>query len=154
MDITGEDEFGRAWDFNKVEMRNHAYRRLVKEKPYLLVGSPVCTPWSTAMNRNWWRMTEQHVAQVMEEARRHLEFVCKLYRMQHQSGRYYLHEHPYSATSWREMHSGNPGTNMCASTRDRSMPVRAHHARNGWSTSTSEEKNGDDDELSGNGGDS
>ena len=40
MDIVTQDELGRNWDFTKVEMRNHAYRRVMEEKPFLLVGSP------------------------------------------------------------------------------------------------------------------
>ena len=32
----------------------------------------------------------------------HLRFVCELYNMQMQQGRYFVHEHPHAATSWRE----------------------------------------------------
>ena len=30
----------------------------------------------------------------------HLRFVCELYQMQLDAGRYFLHEHPNGATSW------------------------------------------------------
>ena len=36
------------------------------------------------------------------QARVHLEFVALLYREQVEGGRYFLHEHPRLATSWRE----------------------------------------------------
>ncbi len=32
----------------------------------------------------------------------HLRFVCELYQMQLDNGRYFLHEHPGGATSWKE----------------------------------------------------
>ena len=38
----------------------------------------------------------------MKEARVHLSFVCSLYKMQHDAGRYYVHEHPQLAGSWSE----------------------------------------------------
>ena len=37
---------------------------------------------------------------MMERAKVHMDFVCKLYKMQVQAGRYFLHEHPATATSW------------------------------------------------------
>ena len=38
----------------------------------------------------------------LQQARSHLEFVCYLYRLQHQRVRTFVHEHPPPATSWRE----------------------------------------------------
>ena len=38
----------------------------------------------------------------MQEARVHLGFACKLYELQHRSGRAFIHEHPAYADSWRE----------------------------------------------------
>ena len=35
-----QDEYGRAWDFNHLEMRNRAVTKLLKDKPRLLIGSP------------------------------------------------------------------------------------------------------------------
>ena len=44
------------------------------------------------------RVVEQeHVA-----AKVHIEFMCELYRVQIDAGRYFLHEHPATAASWRE----------------------------------------------------
>ncbi len=33
----------------------------------------------------------------------HLEFCTKIYRMQAQAGRYFIHEHPKRATIWQEV---------------------------------------------------
>ena len=37
-----------------------------------------------------------------KKAVRHLDFVCKLYRLQADAGRLFLHEHPAQASSWEE----------------------------------------------------
>ena len=36
----------------------------------------------------------------MEQAKRYVEFCAKVYKFQIDNGRYFLHEHPYLATSW------------------------------------------------------
>ena len=102
MDITTKDEFGRPWDFTDVTMRNHAYRRVAMEKPYLLIGSPMCAHWSSIMNLNYAKMSKEKKEELLEKARVHLRFVCQLYKLQHREGRYYLHEHPAGAKSWQE----------------------------------------------------
>ena len=102
MDLTTQDTDGRAWDFNIAEMRNRAARRVLTDKPLLIIGSPMCTVHS-AMNRmNHAKMPAEVVKQRFEYARRHLEFAMKLYKLQAQEGRYFLHEHPESASSWQE----------------------------------------------------
>ena len=52
-DVTTSDENGIAWDFNKVAMRNKAARKLIQDKPRLLIGSPICTPFSQMNNINY-----------------------------------------------------------------------------------------------------
>ena len=47
-------------------------------------------------------MDPKKVEEKMREARMHLEFCMNVYRLQIKSGRYFIHEHPKSATSWRE----------------------------------------------------
>ena len=51
-DLTGTDELGNPWDFNIPEQRRKAERRLGQEKPALLIGSPMCTPFSNLQNIN------------------------------------------------------------------------------------------------------
>ena len=47
LDLTTTDSDGRAWDFDEKEMRERAMKRLGTEKPQLLLGSPMCTAFST-----------------------------------------------------------------------------------------------------------
>ena len=54
-------------------------------------------------------MDPNKVRLLKEEAMKHLEFCCDLYKIQVASNRYFLHEHPWSAHSWntqciRELH--------------------------------------------------
>ena len=102
LDFTTADEHGRPWDFDCVYMRNKAVRRLLKDKPTLVIGSPMCTEFSSWMSINHPRMAREVVDERMRKARAHLEFCTKLYNLQISHGRYFLHEHPQSATSWRE----------------------------------------------------
>ena len=46
LDLTGCDERGRPWDFNVAEMRDQAEKRLDRQKPMLLIGTPMCTAFS------------------------------------------------------------------------------------------------------------
>eukprot|EP00972_Heterocapsa_arctica_P042704 6296306-Heterocapsa_arctica.AAC.1 len=39
---------------------------------------------------------------MMERARTHLHFCIELYNIQLKAGRYFLHEHPATATSWSD----------------------------------------------------
>ena len=42
MEITTVNEHGVQWDFTDVEMRNKAFRNIVAEKPFLLMGAHPC----------------------------------------------------------------------------------------------------------------
>ena len=102
MDITTHDPRGRPWDFDVPEMRNQAVRHLIEVKPLLLIGSPMCTMFSQLQALNWGRSMEKDSLMYAQwrKAVRHMEFVSKLYKLQIQGGRYFLHEHPRTASSW------------------------------------------------------
>ena len=102
LDLTTADSDGQPWDFDRPEMRERALHKIRTEKPLLLVGSPMCTAFST-----WQRVNNviRDKAIVDEEKRRavmHLEFCIELYREQLKNGRYFVHEHPAFASSWQE----------------------------------------------------
>ena len=102
LDLTTRDEQGRASDFNKVEMRNHAIRKILKDKPKLFIGSPICTPFSQMNNINYSKLKPEEVQQRMEYGRKHLEFCMRPYEIQWSEGRYSFHEHPQAASSWEQ----------------------------------------------------
>ena len=102
MDLTTIDENGIPWDFDNVAMRNKVARKLLEDKPMLLIGSPMCTEFSSWMQLNHKKMAPEIVQERLNKARTHLEFCRKLYAMQIHQGRYFLHEHPLGASSWHE----------------------------------------------------
>ena len=54
------------------------------------------------MNINLPIRSQEERSARMKEARGHFRFVCTLYRLQHDEGRYFAHEHPQGAGSWNE----------------------------------------------------
>ena len=102
LDLTTNDAGGRAWDFNNLTMRNRAIRKVLTDKPLLLIGSLMCIADSTMNNIDSSRMSAEEVAVRMQYARKHMEFSVNLYKIQAEAGRYFLQEHPHSASSWKE----------------------------------------------------
>ena len=43
LDLTTKDKDGKAWDFSKPEMRNRAIDKIGKDKPLVIIGSPMFT---------------------------------------------------------------------------------------------------------------
>ena len=102
LDFTTCDEDGRPWNFDQLEMRNRAVHKLLKDEPTLLIGSPMCTAFSQINQINHPKMDPWEVERRMSHGRKHLEFCTKLYELQWKVGRYFLHEHPAEASSWKE----------------------------------------------------
>ena len=80
-------------------MGNRAARKFIEDKQLLLIGSPPCTLWSTWQRTNSKRDLKKY-AKELEQARVHLQFVCKLYKKHMKAGRLLLHEHPAYASPW------------------------------------------------------
>ena len=103
LDLTVDDDDGKPWDFDQPEKRNKAVRKLLLEKPDLLVGSPECTDFRPRQRLNKAKAANpEEYVEARRRGVRHLEFVCKLYKLQHEAGRLFLHEHPRQADSWEE----------------------------------------------------
>ena len=103
LDITVDDETGKPWDFDDPGQRHKAERLLRETQPWLLIGSPMCTYFSRLQNLNRAKMGEARFQREYRRACIHLEFCARLYGMQMDAGRYFLHEHPETASSWKEI---------------------------------------------------
>ena len=103
MDITTVNEQSVHWDFTNVEVRNQAFRKIVAEKPCLLIGAHPCANWRPKSNASWSRMIwrERKMTSCIEP-RVHIQFVCRMHKLQHDKGRYFLHEHCQSELPWRK----------------------------------------------------
>ena len=95
-----------GFDFDKKEDRDRCWKIVIHDKPQVLVGSPPCTMFSMLQELNiavhgkdeaWMKKFEEQKA----KATRHIEFCCELYRYQLSQRRHFLHEHPWSARSWK-----------------------------------------------------
>ena len=102
LDVTVEDHNERSWDLNQLEMRTRAIRRLLQDEPTFLIGSPMCTALIQLNQINYARMEPGEVERRMQHGRKHFEFCAKLYKIQRDAGRHFLHEHPAIASSWEE----------------------------------------------------
>ena len=102
LDLTTHDSQGRPWDFSKAEMRAEAERLFDEQQPTLLVGTPMCTAFSTWQFINNTKRDPTIVAAELAAGRLHLAWMCKMYQKQVAAGRLFLHEHPANATSWSE----------------------------------------------------
>ena len=101
-DLTEMDPHdNQPWDFTSEEKRNRAKQIIEKEKPFLLIGSPPCRSFNVLFQSNISRMNIEQVKCIMAEGIVHMNFCVELYRMQMDSGRFFLHEHPLSASSWK-----------------------------------------------------
>ena len=101
LDLSTVDEHGVPWDFDCPRQQEKALQKQRDEKPAVLIGSPMCTAFSTWQYVNNTLRDESIVKKEKERAIMHLTFCVRLYREQLAAGRYFIHEHPAHATSWQ-----------------------------------------------------
>ena len=103
LDLTVVDpEDGLPWDFSKPDKRDKARRMRRNQRPYMLIGSPECTAFSTWQRLNEARSKDRVAYQrARTAAALHIKFMMELYDEQIADGHYFLHEHPRYATSWQ-----------------------------------------------------
>ena len=100
LDLTVEDEEGNAWDFDVLAQRQKCKQLVIEKKPWLLIGSPMCTIFSAIQAWNKKKMGAKRWRAAYAYGESHLLFALELYVIQIQSGRYILHKHPLSASNW------------------------------------------------------
>ncbi|MCP2505128.1 MAG: hypothetical protein NLN65_07530, partial [Candidatus Poseidoniaceae archaeon] len=102
LDLTTNDpDDGKPWDFSVKAKRDKAMDKVLSKEALLIIGSPLCTSFSQLQNWNYQNMKPEKRDKMMREGKQHLEFCMLLYQLQHENGMYFLHEHPYTATSWK-----------------------------------------------------
>jgi hypothetical protein len=102
LDLRTCDEHGTPWNFDSAERRQAARQKLQAEKPMFLVGTPMCRRFCGWQRINDPKRDPEVVKREHTQALVHLGFMCEMYKAQEDAGRYFLHEHPESASSWRE----------------------------------------------------
>ena len=98
MDINNGFEFDLALD------RKKASDSILKDKLTLVIGSPTCTffLWLQELNKHMYRNDAAWMARFQDnfgQAKRYVRFGAHIYKHKLEAGRYFLHEHPWLATS-------------------------------------------------------
>lgn len=88
-----------GWNFNLPKHRLDAARLIQRMRPGLVIGSPMCTPFSPLQHLNKKRPEEVR-AMELEYGKNHVEYTIELMEMQRGLGGHVLLEHPRSASSW------------------------------------------------------
>ena len=88
--------------FHKRGDEEKAFRKKVAEKPFLLMGAYPCANWRSKSNASWSRVTQREKDDELHRARVHMQSVCCMYKLQHDEGRYFLHEQCQSELPWRK----------------------------------------------------
>ena len=76
--------------------------KVLNKEALLVIGSPMCTMFSRLQQMNFSNMDPEKRNRMMKDARDHLAFSMAVYQLQMDNGMYFLHEHPWTATSWDE----------------------------------------------------
>ncbi len=101
LDLTTVDEHdGKPWDFTFEEKRIRCKKRIDEDKPFMVIASPMCGPFSSLQNWNYAKMDKKEVKDRIEKGLEHIKFCLDICLKQHLAGRLFLFEHPAGASSW------------------------------------------------------
>ncbi len=102
LDLTRNDpRTGKAWDLSDKKVQSRVERMIKEGKPLFVIGSPPCTAMSTMQNLNKDRRDPKVVAAERREAEEHVRFCIRIYKIQMEGHRCFVHEHPSGASSWQ-----------------------------------------------------
>lgn len=91
-----------GYDLLTSQDRARALRKWETHKPFFIMLSPPCTMYSKMQNLNLKKMKEDVRIRRFDEADCYLNFSMTLAKRQHRNGRFWCHEHPRDASSWRK----------------------------------------------------
>ena len=94
-----------GFDFDLAVDRARCWETIKRDKPLLVIGSPPCTLFSRLQELNKFMYKDSAVwmakfQERMQQAKRYVKVCVDIYLYQREQGRYFLHEHPWLATSW------------------------------------------------------
>ncbi len=93
------DRNGKSYDFMKSADRKRVRQEIATQKPFMVIGSPPCTPF---ISLRFFNKGKPGYAKQLASAKVLLRFAAEIYRLQLDSGRHFLHEHLVGASSWGE----------------------------------------------------
>ena len=103
LDLTRNDpKTGEPWDLGCKKVQCGVRRMLMQDQPLFIIGSPPFTTFSSLQNLSKHKRDPNIVAEERRVGVAHLEFCISLYMIQIAEKRFFVHEHPSTATSWQE----------------------------------------------------
>ena len=79
---TNDPDDGLPWDFNNPDEAEKSMRIIEGKRAILLIGSPMCTAFSSWQHIIFAKMSDDEIKQKLEYRMRHIEFAAELYRIQ------------------------------------------------------------------------
>ena len=102
VDLCETKAHGEHWNLNKPADVEELFKLIDQDEPLLITGSPPCHLFSKLQAISWNKIPPEIREKRMTEALHHLHTSCDEYEKQIQEGRYFLHEAPWGATSWKD----------------------------------------------------
>lgn len=97
-----------GYDFLEFQGRARALRLYETHDPFFTMLSPPCTMYSLMQNLNLAKMQPHVRKKRWVEAHCMLDFAMHIAKRQVQSGRFFCHEHPVGASSWKRRSVTDP----------------------------------------------
>ena len=88
------------FDLTSSQVRQEVATLIEREAPLFLIGAPPCTVFSSMQNINQRRNVGEAWEVKYQQGLAHLECAVQLYWEQISRGRFFIHEHPATASSW------------------------------------------------------
>ena len=92
---------GKPWDLSKPDKIKRLWQLVIDGRPYVIIGSPPCTPFSILQGLNAEKRDPEMIKAEIKAATAHMDLCAKIYRYQISCGRFFVHEHPATASSWK-----------------------------------------------------
>ena len=89
-----------GYDFTKTEDKKRAWKHIIEDQPYCVIGSPPCTMFSMLQELNLHKFRQDkdwmlRFEKAKAEAIAHIQFCCTVYKHQMGHQRHFIHEHPW-----------------------------------------------------------
>ena len=101
LDLTMNDpKTGKPWDLSQASVQSRVRKLVRSTKPYCLIGSPPCTPFSPLQEISRAKRDPKIMAEELRQGQAHINFCLQLYAMQIAGKRHFIHEHPAGSKAW------------------------------------------------------
>ena len=99
--VETDPDDNKPWDFFQKDKRDKALRKVKEDKPFMLIVSPMCGPFSALQSLlNYPKLKRADVKERLTDAMIQVRFCLEMCFEQHVNGRLFIFEHPAEASSW------------------------------------------------------